>query len=522
MDKLKMKREKILALLLACTIPFSTSLSNNVYAVELEVSNEQDSNTDFDEAADDINDFFIKMASIIPVYNWESFYPTMEEIDEILAVAENGAECENTNTDYELLTDILIENSIRCSNEQNKIFSSENDLDMRLALDRAIHNIFKTPSNVAEDFCSISEYGIVNEKLEGETLGLCCYDEKLLKIDYEKIQSYFTSSKQESKFNIDFVTYLSCIVEHELNHCREYFCRHREAKGQKNESISYKDTLNFMIESAAESQVYCCDGSRDLRDRSTYDYAYYEERENESLLFLLCCFREDRKIEDYYKAIFDCDLKALYEFYGLETKEDIYTFYKIAYALDSLNVRSELSETLYYENGVTTIGEFKREIGFSYRVDLFKLSLKNLMQYIQKYDDLSIEESIFLYQFLKNYVTKDSYLSIHVSDHTYQYDETFVGLIYQLETIYDDFICNHYHVTVDDINNIRNHMFFDSIDVYNGNKIPISIGLETQIDCYELLEKFPLLKNISWTSYMHRSSFPSFDQKNKEIEKTIQ
>ncbi len=127
-----------------------------------------------------------------------------------------------------------------------------------------------------------------------------------------------------------------------------------------------------MLESVAESEIY---NKKKYSEElvSKKDFSYSKEREKESLILLLGICRDNVSLKDYYNAIYDSNLSSFYNFFGANTKEEIYDLYKIIYSIDAASLNNELGLNLQKEISKNS-SEMSLEylVGYGYRIDILK------------------------------------------------------------------------------------------------------------------------------------------------------
>ena len=279
---------------------------------------------------------------------------------------------------------------------------------------------------------------------------------------------------------------------------RTISCKDRIEDGQKNYTINVANNLDFAINAASSRE-----DNSDLSfiNQFSFDYIKMNDKRAESLLLLLAVFKENRNLEDYYNTIYNSDLPSFLEFFGVKSKEELETFYKIA---------SSLNEATKIKNGdLSELLKSRNEIGYDYKVDILKISIKDLMNYLLNNQDLTLKEMLYLYNFIKSYVTYGTYTDVEklIEPETtikYEYDTEY------LKDIYDKFIRQYYNVSLEDIEAInKDGYYFSQID-YNSS-------FASELDIYKLTQKFSLLSVIrkSYTTYY--DDVKEFDNNNKKV-----
>lgn len=470
-------------------------------------------------------------------YENEQYYPSSQELTEIIQNSRISGNCQfqfsdNLNVEIDKLVTSIEENSqtfiknnpqyyyniseYQTDDEWLRYTSSKTTNDI---LKFCLQRIFENATNdIEEDFCYLQRLKFVFSNEESKPMGTLYDDEHLIVIYYPEIISDYKRNimYQENSFDleIDFYNYLTVVIEHELNHARQQICEHRKTS-TTNQDISYCEPyITTLIESSAESSLYnqLIDEQADFKNNNSYAYPYY--RANEVLLFLLAL--PNGEINEYYNAIYDTDSSRLYDFFNLETQEDIQLFYKILYAIDSSDLRTDLMSKVFPDRNKITIGELTDMVGKNYKVDLYKLALKNLMIYTNNNHNFSLEENINLFIIISNYIVYDigDYELTDNGNYEYLYDSELVKGIKDLEEIYIDFLCGYYQISKDEIEEIKNNNFVETVAAITTGEDPKE---KENIDKAEkFLERFPILKNISFANPISVNSYKIFAEDTKE------
>ena len=183
-----------------------------------------------------------------------------------------------------------------------------------------------------------------------------------------------------------------------------------------------------------------------------------DDIKKEALFLSLGLFHNNYTIDDYYKAIFNNDIDALYKFCNANTEEDIYRINKILYAMNN-------------------------DIDYDYKTEIFGIIINNLITYTNNNKNFPLKDNIIIFNALKNLVDNES---------TQNVDE--------LSNIYINFLSKHYkETTTNIINTINDHNIANyTIGLYNicheHNDGKIEIQYLNHAN--EMLKKFPLLKQI--------------------------
>lgn len=501
-------KERIISIVLASAIFINLvgcaknnkQIENNDSKLVTEIT-EVEENLD-EQALINLQSYLAKIAGIEVSYNYPEYYFTETDYQEYLKIVASKADCQNT----ELKEPSFISNAILSNSNING--DNERGKNIIYSLILAIIKINNDSRFTEEDICKLKDISIETDILDS---GIAAYfdEDKTIVIDYEKIKAEY----EELDTQVTFKDYLCEIIQHELNHVRQFICDCRKNAGQINKTVSYlnnEDYPSFIIEGSAESQVYNKEvNGYTLTDKDTFDFNYYFERGYQSTLLLMGLFKDDFSIDKYYAAINNSDLEALYEMFGVDTKEDFISFYNIIYAMDTLNARTTLCGDLY-DLGYTTLGEMEDQVGSSYKVDLFKFVIKDLLNKITK-DELSLNESLILYNYVKANILHFTYDVEYINgEYTYLYDEKLINGIGDIDDIFYEFIRDYFKVSQEDINE-KLSSYEISASVYHLGYYSV-LEYEKRYKVNELIIKYPLITEISFCNSVSYHEVEIFDQ----------
>ena len=443
-------------------------------------------------------DFLRAVNAINPEYNHPELMLSSEDIDKILEVASSTKECRSTDTDYSKLADTIIENSIAYSSEDNLIFVNYNtnysseyidrDIVMRLALKKALTNIFENNYDIEEDICRLKNLVIFSGKLQdnydnsvdGLTFATYIGDDTII-VDYDACLKGY-EKLIASGSNLTFLDFVTLILEHELNHARSVICDCRKNAHQKYETFNYNQTLMSVTEASAESQLYAND--LDFYKDNHETFVYPAERYQELLLLLLVAFKENKNINDYYNALNNSNLDELYEFFDLTDKEDYEFFYQITRITDAIAERNSVGYFLS-NNGYVTCTQREEVLGYTYKLNIFKIVLKDIADYQNANGDLSLEEIMFLYNLVKSYVTSGTVELVGSNSLYVVYDEEFLSYFMPLEESFYQYIKSYFNVDKKSIEAASEKSVSYAKDLFNGGNL-----------IKNLENKFPIIKFI--------------------------
>lgn len=210
------------------------------------------------------------------------------------------------------------------------------------------------------------------------------------------------------------------------------------------------------------------------------------ESKSESLILALGLFHDNLTIEDYYKAVFNRDIQALYEFCGVSNSEDdIYKLNKILYTIDVINGNNSLE----IDTGTNSIEEV---VGYDYRADTFGMVINNMMAYTSQHEDFKLKDNLIVFNIVKNLI---------VADVEMVKDDDALENIVTLNNIYINFLSEHYGTSVSKINGMETseeiiNYAWALINICNSEKGANDADIAYTLYSYEIFERFPLLKQI--------------------------
>lgn len=408
-------------------------------------------------SADDYSEYISSFTSLEAKYNYLEQYLSDAEILDIVSKASNFKRCSSTDTNYENLAEIIIFNSIHTLDEDRVIFfdasnpsaskiTQEQDHILRDALETALKNIFKTSSNIAEDICHLKELKIL--KVRDESIPYY-YDYIMneITINYDMLKrNHNTYQKDGTIKNLSLTDYITVYLEKCLNGVREYACSCRTDALQPYTSITSYCTFKNVMLSTRETANYMANlGANPIL------YDYIPEIKEQALMQLMAlCANKENIIEVYYASIFDSNLPAFYRYFDLENSEFI-SFYRIGYTMDAIRGRNDLSTYLSNTLDINTPKKIEEVLGDGYKFDIYKKAVKELMEYVINNNDLSLENCLFLYDFIYSYTysTKNN-----------------AELFNKAEDIFYDFLMSFYHVSMSDIMSCNSVLpeYYESLD----------------------------------------------------------
>ena len=310
----------------------------------------------------------------------------------------------------------------------------------------------------------------------------------------------------------DILTRLEEVISHEFRHVEQEPCADEKENGITTSTLCVDDNYyNFLDEASAESSLVNLGIINDLEYlKSDIFYSYENYRKLESQLFLCSMFDNDKKLNDYYKAIRSHDNNGVLEFLGATNKKEKLELIRVIYAMNSMTYNTDFLEELtgkdndYSEQGIDKMLD---RIKYLYNITIMKYSLKSLINYNLKNEkDLSLEENVFLYYLVASNLV-DNFISC--DNNVYSYYNDFLEEYQVLKNNYFQVLSKIYNVSIEKING----MYLD----YNNCEINYELGcffgnmiqdeaFETSICSHQniikkLLNMFPKLKTVAFLNY---------------------
>lgn len=481
-------------------------------------------------------------------YALEDYFISHEEVEDIIKHANVETVCTfDGEVKASNILDIISKNTlefIKENPEYESLFINYDEIgekfDEQVEFENQLFSVLldifiKSTNDISEDACKMQDLKIAfvdaPEEIEGmENVHKLIYHDEDEDVDlilgvYDEEKNFILLNKEDmlKTAEIDSCSYedvLYLTLYHELNHMRQDKCNCRMEQDSKYSSINYsQDTISTLMESSAESELYNLRKDYSYLEKDHYSYTYFKEREDESLLLLMALFSEKGTPENYYNAIFDSDPASLYEVFDLNTDEEIYDFYKLLFIIDTFNYRTYLPFD-YYETDIVEweqADEFEHILGKMYRTEVFSNTLAKLVLYTKNNPDFTFQDNLMMFNIIKNSVCDDAYYLVEVEDEYKQaYDEEFVNAIEDLDKKYKTFLCEFYDVTMDEIKEIEDYdimLYGDALCSYVQTGDAIFERFES--DCYNLVNRFPLLRPIMYTKLYYFDRYNAmFDEDN--------
>ena len=468
----------------------------------------------------DIEKYIKEINNIEVNYKHHKYYPTKIATFKIYATATTTV----TKCDYEFNGDIekvinkLFENSQRYINKNPNFitpFKDENNQNIELKtqqiwfelnLYQILNDWMNNINDINEDFCTLENYSIVYSFDENDHQNLLAYTTNDTLVIFPKRIQVHSSITNEAWENV-----LYDVMNRQLNTIRQKSCNCRKDRGQTYNQISTKT----LIDAATESETKFYDNA------TAYNRYYQDEKESEELLLTLGLFRDDVTYNDYYNAIYNSNLESLHAFFNAYTEEEINKLYTILYAIDAVNLKNDLLLTYYNENDLVSFNEITTFVGHSYKIDIFKNVLKNMIQYTNTHKDFTLKDNLTMYKYIEGLIVQSSY-EISNIDHesnttTINFESDFTENIYILRNIYYEFLCNNYKVSFEELKELET-TDINSIIFYINYYCQEKYSLIPERYYYiidDIVNRFPLLKEICNATYYSSCGVERFETETK-------
>lgn len=478
--------------------------------------------------------------NIKPTYNYEEYYITEEEIDTIVSNTSIVTTCDNKDDDVLSLINQIDSNTESYIKDKGNLLNAFHIGDAYEELDEEkfrttiyeaiIESLYNGDEINLEYYCKLKDIKIVID-IEDKGNGGAAYfvpkennsnnfinDKDTLCLCLNSIintyQYYLSRYEEYSELydNPSDIYYFikEYILKHELSHVNQIACNCRLEKGQiylDISTLSLNSSNNsylpgkFLIEASAESNLYLneYDYKHDL------SYTYYNLRDKEALILLLALF-SDNEIEEYYNAIKDSDLSKLYDFLGINTENDFYDFYKVLYQIDSIYGYSSFIDNFISERDNFTVGQAMEIIGDAAYTDLYKLFIKNAIEYTNKTNELTLEDNLFLYEFGRSIILSSSNRveEIAVGEYKYVWNEDRIKEFEKLDDIYKSYLTSHYETSYEDLKKLEN----DVID---------NLNYDTDLR-RKMANEYTVLKPILFINNIYGGIIKEYENAIKETE----
>lgn len=427
------------------------------------------------ELQDVISEYTKALTTYEVHYKYQDFFLAQDDLKQIInhaAFEKLQSSCQkqiqlNSQEDIEQaineLQNQILNNSggdvVLYKDEQKEIILSD-------ILERALKNIFlHSSNNLVEDYCLLENAKIIidNENEDDYLTGVYQRSDNSIYLYNQNILDMAINNYEQY---IDIVTK---VLEHEINHLRQYVCDcHKKYFSSidylTNNYVSSDNVVTFLLEASAESSLY----NQNIDYNKNLDYSYEMLRTIEEELFLINL--PSKNLNAYYDAIFNSSLSDLFAFFNLQYEQDIKDFYSILYTLDTMDGRTNLADILKQ----TTDEELYKKLNYNYRAGIFKLGLKNLLNYTIQ-NELPIDENICLFNLLKKEVCHSAYTTRIASDGSIakDYDPDLIKDIISLEDIYYHFLLDYYQITENQYKVLEQKIFMleeDSVNKTIANK----------------------------------------------------
>ncbi len=435
-------------------------------------------------------DEYIKFNSSLPVkYDNLEYYPTLEEVREEYKSFTEDSKCTyKFDGDIDAVVSQIRKNTEKFMEEKGSTFklSKRDDLYLNLVSffdydkdGNILHSFIESlvqfsNNNIDEDICSLQDLKIVVGAYVANSSGVYVDDEDLLILNFPAIE---VGAKEN---DIPVAEYFVHTVRHELNHRRQYSCKHRN---YKNISVIKKsEAVPFILESSAESETYKLDSSFDIDIKDTTKYSYTTERNQEGSIILLGLCNPSVSIDDYYNSILDSDLDLFYKYCSADDEVERLRINRILYSLDTISGRTELSKS--------DLSEDYKIAGTAHNTEIFKIVLDNMMKYTIEHEDFTFEENLLTFYIVESVILHENTCAGKLAS-----DDVLL-----LISNYSSFIGKYYNITDKEQLDTLQKVIDNDISTINLDTLySENSGLSENVK--NIFNRFPVLKSAIFPKY---------------------
>lgn len=538
-------KSKLLAYMLAGSLLFNSGCSkaddsiNNNYTFAVMSSELDSAMLSLDNITDrKANDYLSFFDNFEVNYRLEKYLIRDSELNSIIAAANAKKDCHLTfNGDFTILENKIEQNTLNYVSyhpEFKNYLSLSNNIDYQTkmyfkeALMTCLVSFDYHTNDINEDMHRFQTLKIVAD--EKPNIGdletgrvLAYYDPKdnVIVIHINTLKQIIETNKiATSGYNYDLKTLITAVIGHELNHVSQSPCDCRK----ENDSLLYiyNTYVSLLVEASAESYLYNYNGHLELPNYDYNDFLYNDERQYESLLFLIVLLNKTN-INQYYDAISDADLNSFFEFFNAYTIDEKKTLLKIIYEMDARFGRNDF-KTDYYgrKSGEYIKKDIDLLLGFPHLSEICRISLGNMVRYTEENDDFPLEDNLIMLEIIKNAVVRESYVYDYTEDgkRIRVYDEEFVNEITTLVNKYYEYLAFKYDVSLSDLDELSRSVSttVEDLDKYYAG----DIKYVKDIDHVEsLIKRFPLIKAIMYNAFYSKEYDDFIENSSKGIESSL-
>lgn len=503
LDELKRR----IAFILALAVPFSLV---GCFSGDKEETEEVTLEDNQDVKKEDLRAFLVQMADIIPIYNLEDIYLSEEQILKVMKALDSNQKCRNTLVDENALYNLIISNSV---NEEGLIVFNDSlepeeakmrDTKVKEALKKVLKKMFLRGEISTEDACVLKSFKIEIGHTGQDSFMHYLGSENKLIVDVNAFISSYDNFNKEYLAENTIIEGLTRYMEYGINLARLKACDCRMNAGQVNGGINYAKNLNVI------EQMAMMDGDNsdlEFANRFLFDNLPQEYNRMAAVLLVLAMFKDNRTVEELESLTFNSNLQGVYNFFGADNYEKVKEFCRIATSIDALGGFWGYEEDYIQETGSTSVLDYRNYIGYAYKASIFKIALEDLMRYMLDYQDLTLEEALFLFKFVKTIVVSNAFTSatmVEQEGYSYTFDVGYSNDILALETIFDNFLKSYYGIDEEKFAHEKGR-FVSFSGVSEGY-------LEDNVDYKKLVDRFPLLEFINENYKPYYSDATSFDE----------
>lgn len=381
---------------------------------------------------------------------------------------------ENTLSSEEII-DLIEENSKITQSGYTSAFVVDGDY-LKDILKEIIDEIIESKINdINEDLYLIKNLKIIYAPYEFVEQ---YQDQKTDGIYYDKVNNTIIIHRDSMlEKNNDIQEALKINIAHTINDIRQV------------DPINNRNFLNYSYD---YNNMFIEDASSRYNKIGTKEKDYITD---EMALNLLGVFSNNTP-DDLYAALFDENLSKVFKILNLKSKEDVYDFYKMLYAIDAKVYNNDFFDYYSSVEHNSKTESLSSGIGYSHKVVLYNHYVKNLLEYL-KTNDLSLLDNLTLY-----------YLGLNVICYNLDLDNPNENYLYSVDAIlfghdnYIHFLEDYYNVSYETICSCENSIKINLSTISNGtsnliNKLPmlkIFTTVNIDVDSYKVLFNKDIVK----------------------------
>jgi len=261
----------------------------------------------------------------------------------------------------------------------------------------------------------------------------------------------------------------------------------------------------LLNQAASESELYYS-----LKDQqgnkyhlgNTFDYP--KKLNHEALILLMALGLPEDFLDQYYEALFNSDTSMLSSCFHMEDSKERQEFYQVLRSIDAI-----FYSDLFFEEGESfRYSDAGKKVGMGYRVQIFKIFCRHLLEYKLSHKEMTLEEQLILFDVAKNMIVDDWYYYFSDSDR----EEEYIQMIAEMEQTYIKFLAKYYHCSINSLRDIEKEneaILQDCQQFYSTHQKTEALK--------KLFENYPVLEIICYENLISDYSYSSFLSSNQLV-----